>query len=156
MPGPRKPARPSMAHATKAKTADQWAVFLQHMAATANLTRSAEAAGMRRETVYVKRRTDPEFEKLYQEAYQAGYDKMEEECQRRAFSGFEEPVFYKGEQVATVTRFSDSLAQFLLKGNKSEKFRDRVETIDGGSAGPSRFARMTDEELEAELQRRQS
>lgn len=156
MAGPKKTAKPSMAHATQPKTAEQWQLFLDTLAETANATRSAEAAGMHRTTVYERRKNDPEFEKLYQEAYATGYDKMEEECQRRAFSGFQEPVFFKGEQVATVTRFSDSLAQFLLKGNKSDKFRDRIETIDGGNAGPSRFAKMTDEELEAELKRRQS
>lgn len=153
MPGPRKPEKPNRASQTKAKTDADWALFLAHLSKTANVTRSAEASNIDRATVYRKRKDDPEFAKQFEEAYQTGYLALEEECQRRAFEGFQEPVFYKGEKVATVTRFSDPLAMFLLKGNMAEKFKDRSEVTTGGPK-EGRYTRLTDEELEAELKRR--
>lgn len=155
MPGlPRKLPKPNRSFATKPKTPEVWDRFFNTLAQTANVTRSAEFAGVDRVKVYTLRKEDPAFEARFQAAYASGYDKMEEECQRRAFSGYTEPVFYKGSEVGQITKFSDALAQFLLKGNKSDKFRDRVENYEGGSVGPSRYATMTDEELEAELKRR--
>lgn len=131
---------------------ETFAVFLANLSETANITRSADAAGINRSTVFRKRKEDPEFDKLYLEAYQIGYTKLEEEAQRRAFTGYEEPVFYKGRKVATVTKYSDSLAMFLLKGNLADKFKDRSEVTHAGTN--DRHARLTDEELDAELKKR--
>ena len=156
MPGPRrKTTKPdNTGRIGRPKTEAQWSLFLEKLSECANLTRSAEFAGIERTTVYEKRKRDPEFDAKYQEAYQTGYDALEERCQARAFEGIEEPVFYKGECVASVTKFSDPLAMFLLRGCKPDKFRERVETINGGGPGASRFASLTNEELEAELKRR--
>ena len=39
----------------------------------------------------------------------------------------EEPVYYQGEVVGQVQRYSDTLLMFLLKGRRPEKFKDRTE-----------------------------
>lgn len=154
MAGPRKSSKPDNSGKTgRPITEARWTQFLELLAQTANVTRSSEASGISRMSVYNRRRDDPEFAARYDEAYRRGYEALEEECQRRAFSGFEEPVFYKGRKVATVKKFSDTLAVFLMKGNTDGKFRDRVETTNGSPAG-GRFAKLTDEEIEAELKRR--
>lgn len=154
MAGPRKSSKPDHSGKTgRPITEERWQKFLDLLAETANVTRSCEASGISRMSVYNRKRDDPEFTTRYDEAYRRGYEALEEECQRRAFSGFEEPVFYKGKKVATVTKFSDTLAVFLMKGNTEGKFRERVETTSGSPAG-GRFAKLTDEEIEAELKRR--
>lgn len=160
MPGPRKKTPPPpRAAATKARTAEDFETFLAYFSGSkgiefaANLTRSADAAGFNRSTIYGRRRDDPEFAAKYDEAYAQGYDLLEEACQKRAFSGFEENVWYQGKVVGKERRFSDTLAMFLLKGRKSEVFRDRVETITP-PASERRFEKLSNEELEAELKKR--
>ena len=168
MPGPARKTttKPSRAALTKKKTPENWDLFLAHLAGkkvgdkrgeitAANLTRSAQASGMERSTVYDKRRNDPEFEARFQQAYQDGYDVLEEMAQARAFDGFQKVTKDgKGNIIKTEDTFSDTLAVFLMKGNKAEKFRDRVETIDATPSGPSRLSKLTDAELEEELKRR--
>jgi hypothetical protein len=155
MPGPRKTAKkPDLSGNSGRKiTEEKWCKFLAELSRTANVTRSAEFAGFDRGEAYDRKNEDPEFAKQFDAAYRTGYEKLEEECQRRAFSGFEKPVFYKGRKVATVTEYSDTLAMFLLKGNTNGKFRERVETT-SGDPGSTRFSKMTDEEIDAELKQR--
>ena len=148
-----KPSRTYLAG--KAKTAADWDCFLEHFAKTCNQAKSCELANINVNTVYEKRKADPEFEIRYQEAKARGWDVMEEIARKRAYTGYKEPVFYKGKKVAEVEKVSEPLMMFLLKGNKPETFRDRVETtLTNVSAGPSRLHKLTEEELEAELQRR--
>lgn len=155
MPGPkRKTAKPStLGNSGREVPDEKWCLFLAELSRTANVTRSCEFAGISRTVVYDRKREDPEFLKQHDEAYRRGYEVLEEECQRRAFSGFEKPVFYKGKKVATVIEFSDPLAMFLLKGNTNGKFRERVETT-SGDGGSNRFSKLSEEDLEAELKRR--
>ena len=56
-----------------------------------------------------------------------GADVLEDEVRRRAFDGIEEPVFYQGVATDVVRKYSNTLAVFLLKGAKPEKYKDRVE-----------------------------
>lgn len=112
----------------KAVTPQQWGRFLARYAETGNITRSAEYAGTTRMTVYKRRKDDPVFDTECIAAYEIAVEAMEEECQRRAFSGFTRDIYWQGEVVGHETVFSDSLAMFLLKGAKPEKYRDRVST----------------------------
>ena len=48
------------------------------------------------------------------------------EARRRALTGVEEPVYYKGEAVDRTAKYSDTLLIFLLKAHRPEKFRDNV------------------------------
>ncbi len=64
-----------------------------------------------------------------------GTDRMEDEARRRAVDGVEESVFYQGEQVSTVRRYSDTLLIFMLKARRPETYRERSDinsTIQGG------------------------
>ena len=59
-------------------------------------------------------------------------DIMEEEARRRAFEGVDEPVgFWQGKSETTVKRYSDTLAIFLMKAHRPEKFRDNLH-LSGG------------------------
>lgn len=42
-------------------------------------------------------------------------------------------MFYQGEQCGTIREYSDTLAIFLLKAHKSEKYRERFEHTGTGS-----------------------
>jgi len=135
-----KPNRASHAAGAK-KTPANYEKFLEHLALTANITRSLEFAGISPTTLYNHRKADPEFAARWEEAWQRGYDTLEQKCADRAFEGVSEPVLFQGQQVyvkdpvtgkrvaLTKTTWSDSLAQFLLRGNKQSKFRERTENI---------------------------
>lgn len=53
------------------------AVFLEHLAATCNVHRSALAAGTAPASAYALKRRDPEFAALWGAALEAGYDHIE-------------------------------------------------------------------------------
>lgn len=58
-------------------TARKRAIFLDHLAATCNVTASAKAAGLHWSGAYALRRRDPEFAAQWKAALAAGYDRLE-------------------------------------------------------------------------------
>lgn len=58
-------------------TAESEAAFLDHLAASANVTRAAARAGFSKVTVYNKRRSDPGFATRWQAALEQGYARLE-------------------------------------------------------------------------------
>ena len=70
---------------------------------------------------------DGKYMECFQDVLEMAADLMEEEATRRAIRGIEEPVFYKGEVVGHIRKYSDLLLIFMLKGARPEKFRDRFE-----------------------------
>lgn len=97
------------------------------VAAGGNVTRACEAIDVARLTAYRWREDDPQFAKDWDQAKAAGLDALEDEATRRAFEGTSEPVYHQGVPVGTVQKYSDTLAIFLLKGGKPEKYKERVE-----------------------------
>lgn len=140
-----------------------WAMpFLDHLRQSCNIAASARAAGVSSSAVYALRERDGDFKASWDEALEDAYDMLEGEARRRAFEGVEEPVIYQGNQSwllkrwidddgevhvdyvydtngnrvpLTVRKYSDSLAQFLLKGYRRRKFGDKTEITgaDGGA-----------------------
>lgn len=127
-------------------TDDMWDDFLFYLSDTANATYSATAAGFARPVVYERRRKDPAFEKLYNEALERGIDRLEERAHDRAFDGVNEPVFYQGKICGYVTRFSDSLTMFLLAGHR-EKYRRSTQDVN--IAGRLKLNDTSDADLDA-------
>ena len=117
--------------------------FLEALTATASVTRAAQAAAAHRSAFYDWRRDDSGFAADWEEALERGVDALEDEAFRRALEGVEEPVFYRGQQVALVRKYSDALLMFLLKARRPERFKDRaqVDIKDG----------RTDEQIEARI-----
>ncbi len=60
------------------------AMFLDHLAASCNVTASAEAAGFTNYSAYKRRRTDPAFAQAWQAALEQGYARIEMALVRRA------------------------------------------------------------------------
>lgn len=111
------------------------AAFLDTLRETANVTVAARSVGISPGTVYKHRKDDALFAERWDEAINEAVDMLEAEAHRRAFQGTEEPVFYKGDEVGYVRKYSDSLTMFLLKAHRPDKYRERSEVkqeISGG------------------------
>ena len=98
--------------------------FIELLRRTANVTLAARYAGRSRNQVYHVRRHSEDFAAQWREALEEGSDLLEAEARRRAVTGIDKPVFFKGEVVGSITKYSDSLLMFLLKAHRPQKFRD--------------------------------
>lgn len=116
-----------MTAATKL-TAKKRKQFLEALAETGNVSSSADGCGVSRQALYKYRHRNAKFAQEWDEAIVVATDALEDEARRRAL-GYEEPCVYQGRVTGdTVTKFSDTLLIFLLKGNNPDKFKDRVDT----------------------------
>ena len=109
--------------------------FLEHYERLCVIGKAAEAAGITRQTVYDWIRASEVFKTAYEGAKRGVVEKLEAEAIRRAYQGWEEPVFYKGQQQGLIRKYSDTLLIFLLKGAAPEKYRERLEHS-GEGGGP--------------------
>ena len=102
--------------------------FLAAFSEVGNITVAAEAADIHRRTHYDWMADDDEYAEAFHDAKEAAADRLEEEARRRAVQGVEEPVgWYQGSPGGTITRYSDTLLIFLLKGVRPEKYRETVK-----------------------------
>ena len=67
------------------------------------------------------------FAEAWDEALEVGIQFLEDEAVRRAAEGVEKPIFYQGEQVASVTEYSDNLLKFLLEGRRATIYRPKQD-----------------------------
>jgi lysophospholipase L1-like esterase len=112
--------------------------FLSVLRKTANVSEAARATNIARMSLYSRKQTDPEFSAAWNDAVDEASDKLEQEAWRRAVEGWEEPVFYQGEECGAVRKYSDRMLELLLKGHKPEKYRDRGDyRISGKDGGPA-------------------
>ena len=98
--------------------------FIEALRATGNVTRAAQYAGRSRNQAYHVRRHSEDFAAQWDEALGEGIDLLDAEARRRAVTGIDKPVFYKGEVVGSIKKYSDSLLMFLLRAHRPQKFRD--------------------------------
>lgn len=116
-----------LAHGVK-YTPQRVAIALRVMSTGKSPTAAAKAAGVARSTLFDWREKYPEFKARWLEAVEAGTDAIEDEMLRRAKDGVLQPVFYKGEQVAQVREFSDTLMIHTVNGRRPEKWRGKQQT----------------------------
>lgn len=131
-----------------AMRAAQKARMLAAYADVGTVREAAELVGISRRTHSRWADADPDYARAFADAREDVADTLETEAIRRATVGVEEPVFYKGELVGHVRKFSDTLLIFLLNGLRPEKYRDRRVEVVTVDALDSEIAR-----LEAELGR---
>lgn len=139
---------------TRRVTPKHFEKFINAIRETANITKACELAGITRDTFYKRKRNDSEWRLVFEQAWKDGYEALEAMCAERAFNGYDRPVYQNGEKVGIMRQYSDSLAAFLLKGNRPDKFIDRsiVTNKNGDEANP--YDEVDTEELRAELKRR--
>lgn len=103
--------------------------FLEYLSEHGNVTDACHMAHISRRTV-MRAKKDPDFKRLYDEAFALGTEAMEDEAILRATKGINEPVFWKGRRVATIKKKSDLLLMFILKARKPEMYRDNYTPPD--------------------------
>lgn len=103
------------------------AAFLRTLAKIGNISTAAELCNMARSNHYDWMRDDPEYPALYHAAMETATDKLEEEAQRRAVEGVQEPIYQNGELVGHKLKYSDVLLMFLLNGARPEKYKRVTE-----------------------------
>jgi hypothetical protein len=107
--------------------------FLLAYAECLNSGQASKHAGCHPRVNYYWRKTDPAFAEAFEEARQMGIVALEEEAVRRAQLGVQRGIYYKDEQIAEETIYSDTLLIFLLKGNMPERYKERFEHTHKGS-----------------------
>jgi hypothetical protein len=141
------------------KTDDQWQMFLDALVEEPNVSKACDVANITRFCAYDRKRDDPAFSAAWDEAFDRGYNKAEEEAWRRAVTGTPRQLFFKGLPVTvkdpktkkrkevTVLETSDMLLMFLMKGRKRNVFGDKTEVVMAGRKREKQ--QLTDEELDA-------
>lgn len=119
-------------------TPERLAAFCAALATSGgNVSRACEAVDISRMTAYNWREENPEFAAAWDRAKAIGLDALEDEATRRAFEGIDKPIVHQGVITDTIREYSDTLAIFLLKGGKPEKYRERVsQELTGKDGGP--------------------
>lgn len=109
--------------------------FLNIFVSLGTVSRAAEKMKLSRQTHYDWLWSDDDYAAAFERAKEIAGDMLEDEAFRRA-TGYEENVYHKGKKVGTKVVYSDRLLEFLLKGAKPDKYKDRVqqETVDMGAA----------------------
>lgn len=115
-------------------TAERKVAFLAHLERLHGIASSARATGIGLSTVYEHLESDKEFAALVKETRERIIDEAEREAYRRAVEGVDEPVFGRvGKDqdgiVGTIRKYSDTMLSLLLKGRRSDVYRDK-QTVD--------------------------
>jgi len=110
-------------------------LFIQGMTQGATVKAGIAASGVTRSTLYEWRDTDPVFAEAWREAKSDIRDALEAEAYRRAVHGDDVPVYYRGEEIGAVRKFSDTLLIFLLKAHDPARFRDNISVEQSGPGG---------------------
>lgn len=134
-----------MANRTKL-TPEKRQAFLDVLRQCANVSEAARSIAVTRQRIYELRDEDADFAAAWADAVEEGVDKLEREMWRRAVEGTDEPVFYQGVECGSIKRYSDTLAIFLAKGHRPEKYKERTEF----SGDPKRPLHLTVTEISEE------
>jgi hypothetical protein len=131
----KKEYQKTSARPAKAMTADQRkkakAAFLEGLRSSGVIQQGLIRANIDRHTALLWKKNDEEFAKAWVEAEEAALDELEEAMRGRAIRGVDRPVFYRGDVVGSITEYSDSNAQFLMKAKRYKEDRLEITGKDG-------------------------
>lgn len=105
---------------------------------TGSQTKACEMTGWHYNTVKKHKNKKGRFYQKFLDAQEQILNELEAEAYRRAVDGVEEPVFYKGEECGTITRYSDQLLGLLLRANNPDKYNQSKSSVEvsGKDGGP--------------------
>ena len=109
------------------------AKFLEALSTNPNVTSACRVAGTTKANAYECRKLDEDFAAAWEEAHDQGIAVLEDAMHERATIGVREPLMYQGECVGHVHRPSDTLAIFLAKAHRPDKYRDTHKVEHSGS-----------------------
>jgi AcrR family transcriptional regulator len=101
--------------------------FLDQLRLIPNVAHACDTAGMSRQTAYHEKKKDVVFAEAWEVALDEAIERLEYEMHRRAYEGVDHPVIYRGKITNTYKAYSDTLAIFLAKAHRPEKYRERSE-----------------------------
>lgn len=84
---------------------------------------ASREAGVARQRIYEWLDSDPAFRHEFELARETAHDALEAEAFRRGVEGWDEPVFYQGERVGEIRRYSDRMLELLLRGARPAKYK---------------------------------
>ena len=129
-----------------ARNANCRAIFLEELAASSHIARSAKKANVPLSTIYHWRAHDPDFSDAWLQALNAGYALLEMEMLGRLRDGVERKFFRAQGQIETVREYKDGLALRLLQAHKAE-----VTVARAAQAGETTYATTIRTRLEEKL-----
>lgn len=103
------------------------AAFLAAFSKTGTIMKSAKIAKVSRADHYRWLKSDKTYPARFDQAQAEAITYLEDIATERATEGWNEPVYYKGESVGSVRKFSDALLMFMLKGAAPNKYRERID-----------------------------
>jgi hypothetical protein len=122
------------ASANLVKIPDTWIEpFLMGLMLGKTNADSARDAGIDVKYAHIRRRVDQSFCQAWNEAATIGTELLEQEAERRAYHGVDEPVFFRGIECGHIRKYSDTLLMFLLKSRRPAVYRDNSDNKFGGS-----------------------
>ncbi len=107
--------------------AEQKAAFLATYARVGTVQAACDKSKVGRSTVYDWLLADHDFAALFAEAREAATDVCESEARRRGVDGVLEPVYYQGDVVGHIRKYSDTCLLAILNAYRPEKFKNRHE-----------------------------
>jgi hypothetical protein len=137
------PSEPGRAQPEEAKRAPNhvWKpAFLKSYADTGNVRLSCAAAGIERSTYYAALQSDETFVQAVALAREEAADVIEARAFEGASLGFEEKVFFQGQDTGqTVRKIDTGLIKLLLAALKPEIYGKQRHEHTGAGGGPIRF-----------------
>jgi len=103
------------------------AAYLRGYAQDGTTTTGCRTAHIYFRTVYRWREEDEAFLIAENQARGALADKLEAEAIRRAYNGWERPIYQRGVLVGVERCYSDMLLKMMLGALRPEKYRERVD-----------------------------
>lgn len=104
-----------------------WQVkFLNALAFRPVVVFACKSANVSSVIAYRVRKESETFAECWDQAEKLGWDRVEEAAHVRAVDGVERAIFDRnGKVIGTEVKYSDGLAELLLKGNRPEKYREK-------------------------------
>jgi hypothetical protein len=107
--------------------AKKQANYLKGLSTLGTISAGCKLARIDARTLYQWRETDDAFLIREREAREQLADQLEGEAIRRGVKGTMAPVYQAGKLVGYKREYSDALLTLVLRANRPEKYRDRVD-----------------------------
>jgi len=102
-------------------------IFCKELETHGSVPAAARAIGRTSKDILTIRKDQVHIDERIIDSLDQAAAKLEKEAMRRAVDGVEEPVYYQGERVDSITKFSDPLLKTMLQANLPDKYRDRID-----------------------------
>lgn len=137
---------------TAKQRAEAQEAFLASYSQGHSITKSCQAAGIHRDTLYTWKEHDEPFMLRFNQAKEEGDDCIRDEVRRRGVEGWEEPVYQLARLAGTVRKYSDRMLEMMAKARMPE-YRDKHDVNVTGSIEVKKAADEFDALLDSLIER---